>query len=167
VQSIWALLEWLQSLPLAVLIHKSAPAFTTVEVIHVVAVALVIGTIAIVDLRLLGLASTKRPFRELARSVLPWTWVAFVIAAGAGFLLFMSQATEYVTNAVFWTKMGIMLLAGINMVVFEFITARGVEAWNLDPAPPFPARLAGGISLTCWVLIVMLGRGIGFTLPPS
>ena len=79
-QSITALLEWLQALPLAVFIHKKAWAFTTIEVVHVFAIALVIGTIMIVDLRLLGVASTKRPFAELSRQVLPFTWAAFVLA---------------------------------------------------------------------------------------
>ena len=79
-QSLTKLMEWLQASSLAVFIHKTAWAFTTIELVHVFAISLVIGTIAIVDLRLLGLASTKRPFTELARGLLPWTWAAFVLA---------------------------------------------------------------------------------------
>ena len=90
-QSLTALMEWVQATPLAVFIHKNAWAFTTIEVVHVFAISLVIGTIAIVDLRLLGLASTKRPFAELARQVLPLTWIAFVLAATAGSLLFIRR----------------------------------------------------------------------------
>jgi hypothetical protein len=166
-QSITEFLKWLQATPLAVFIHQSKPAFTTVEIVHVAAVALVIGTIAIVDLRLLGVASTKRPFTELARKVLPGTWVAFVIAALAGSLLFISQAAEYFWNTVFQIKMLIMVLSGINMLIFEFITARSAQTWDLAPAPPLPARLAGGISITCWVLVVISGRWIAFTMLPE
>ena len=126
-QSITAFLEWLQASSLAVFIHKKAWAFTTVEVVHVFAIALVIGTIAIVDLRLLGFASTKRPVAELSRQVLPFTWAAFVLAVIAGSLLFISRATEYFGNSVFWIKMALIVVAGINMVVFEFITVRGVQ----------------------------------------
>src|SRR5438067_1384626 len=122
-------MEWLQASSLAIFIHQSKWAFTTIEVVHVVAISLVIGTIVIVDLRLLGLASTKRPFTELARAVLPCTWVAFVLAAMAGSLLFVSQATQYFVNTMFWIKMSIMVLAGINMLIFEFITVRGVQKW--------------------------------------
>ena len=149
-----SLLEWLQGSALAMYIHGYKPAFTTIELVHVAAVSLVIGTIAIVDLRLLGFASTKRPFRELARAVLPWTWAAFVIAAVAGALLFISQATEYASKTVFQVKVFIMLLAGINMLVFELITARGAQEWETKPVPPLIARLAGAISLSCWVLMV-------------
>jgi hypothetical protein len=163
-QSITALMQWLQASPLAVFIHKKAWAFTTIEVVHVFAVSLVIGTIAIVDLRLLGLASTKRPFAELSRRVLPFTWAAFVLAVIAGSLLFISRAAEYFVNTVFWIKMSLIVLAGINMMIFEFITVRGVQEWNLNPTPPPRARLAGGISIACWVLVVVFGRLIGFTL---
>jgi uncharacterized membrane protein len=164
-QSINELLEWLQASSLAVFIHKTAWAFTTIEVIHVFAISLVIGTIAIVDLRLLGLASTKRPVTELSRQVLPFTWAAFVLAVIAGSLLFISRATEYVANAMFWIKMALIVVAGINMVIFEFITVRGVKEWNLDPTPPQAVRLAGGISIACWILVLVFGRLIAFTLP--
>ncbi len=112
--------------------------------VHVIAISLVIGSIAIVDLRLLGIASTKRPFTQLAREVLPFTWAAFVLAAMAGSLLFISQATAYFMSTTFWIKMSIMALAGINMLIFEFKTVCGVQKWGLDPTPPLPARLAGG-----------------------
>ena len=163
-QSVTAFLEWLQALPLAVFIHKKAWAFTTVEVVHVFAIAMVIGTIAIVDLRLLGFASTKRPVAELSRKVLPFTWAAFAIAVVAGSLLFISRAPEYFVNAMFWIKMALIVIAGINMMIFEFITVRGVKEWNLSPTPPLAARLAGGISIASWVLVVVFGRLIAFTL---
>ena len=67
-------------------------------------------------------------------------------------------------NTTFWIKMSIMVLAGINMLIFEFITVRGVQKWNLEPSPPLPARLAGGISIGCWILVLVFGRLIGFTL---
>jgi hypothetical protein len=153
-QSVTRFLDWLQ-------------AFTTIEVVHVFAVSLVIATIAIVDLRLLGLASTRRSFTELAKQVLPVTWLAFGVAAVAGSLLFISQATGYFASTVFWIKMAIVVLAGINMLIFELITVRGVREWDVKPTPPLPAKLAGGISLTCWVLIVVFGRWTGFTMLPE
>jgi hypothetical protein len=159
-------LQWLQALPLSVFIHKTAWAFTTVEVVHVFAIAFMIGTIMIVDLRLLGLTSSKRPFTEFSRLLLPFTWVAFAIAVIAGALLFISRPIEYFGNAVFWAKMVLIALAGINMMIFEFNTVRDVQAWNLHATPPSRARLAGGVSITCWILVFFFGRMIGFTLEP-
>jgi hypothetical protein len=164
VEFITEFLKWLQGLPLSVFIHKTAWAFTTVEVVHVFAIAFMIGTIMIVDLRLLGFASAKRPFTEFSRMLLPFTWVAFAIAVIAGALLFMSRPLEYFDNAVFWTKMVLIALAGINMFVFEFITVRSVKDWDVAKTPPLAARLAGGISITCWLLVLACGRLIGFSL---
>jgi hypothetical protein len=166
-QFLTPLLEQLQGSTLAMYIHNYKPAFTTIELIHVVAVSLVIGTIAIVDLRLIGFASTRRPFREVARAVLPWTWAAFVVAAVSGALLFISQATDYAGKTVFQVKLFILLLAGVNMLVFELITARGAEEWDVKTAPPPAAKLAGAISLSCWVLIVLSGRWTGFAMLPE
>ncbi len=162
-----ALMEWLQATSLAVFIHQTKWAFTTIEVIHVVAISLVIGSIAIVDLRLLGIASTRRPFTQLARDILPLTWTAFVLAAATGSLMFISQAAAYFTTTTFWIKMSIMALAGINMLIFEFITVQSVQEWDVKPTPPPPARLAGGISITCWLLIFVFGRWTGFTVLPQ
>jgi hypothetical protein len=163
-QSLTDLMGWLEATSLAVFIHRTAWAFTTVELVHVFAISLVVGTIAMVDLRLLGLASTKRPFTELAGQVLPFTWVAFGLAVIAGSLLFISQATAYFASTTFRIKMVIIVLAGINMLVFELVTVRGVQDWDRKPVPALPARLAGGISLTCWILVVIFGRWTGFTV---
>jgi uncharacterized membrane protein len=159
-------MEWLQATSLALFIHQTKWAFTTIEVIHVIAISLVIGTIAIVDLRLLGVTSNKRPFTDVSREILPWTWAAFALAALTGSLMFISQATEYFANPTFWKKMMVMAIAGINMIIFELLTVRGVQEWNLKPSPPLAAKLAGGISIACWALIFVLGRWTGFTVIP-
>src|SRR5262249_61385315 len=57
--------------------------------------------------------------------------------------------------------------AGINMLIFEFITVRDAQAWNVEPTPPLPARLAGGISITCWALVFIFGRWTGFSVLPE
>jgi uncharacterized membrane protein len=162
-----SLMEWLESTSPAVFIHQNPWAFTTVQVIHVIAISLVIGTIAMVDVRLLGLASTRRPFVELARGILPFTWAAFIVAVAAGSLLFISRATDYYVNPIFLIKMLLIVVAGINMLIFELGTVRGVAEWNLKPIPPLPARLAGGISLGCWILVVVFGRLTDFVITPQ
>jgi hypothetical protein len=167
VQSLTQLMEWLQATSWAVFIHQTKWVFTTIEVIHVIAISAVISSIAVVDLRLLGLASTRRPFSELSREILPYTWTAFVIAVITGSLMFISQAAQYFVTPTFWIKMAIMAAAGINMFIFEFITVRGVKEWDPTPSPPLPARLAGGISLACWVLVFVFGRWTGFSVLPE
>jgi hypothetical protein len=95
--------------------------------------------------------------------VLPWTWTAFVIAAITGGLLFSSAATKYIGLWPFRIKMVLLALAAINMGIFHLGVFRGVAAWDRAPAtPPTAARVAAGISLTIWVIVVAMGRWIGF-----
>jgi hypothetical protein len=159
-------LSWLDSTWLSTFIRESPWAFPTIESIHVIALALVIGTIAIVDLRLLGLASTHRAFTELSREVLPWTWGAFVIAATTGGLMFVSQPLGYYQNTAFRMKILLLLLAGLNMLAFQLLTRRGVARWDRAPSVPLPGKIAGTCSLMLWIAIVLFGRRIGFTMSP-
>lgn len=161
------LLQWFESSSLAIFIQQSSWAFPAIETVHVIAVALVVGTISVVDLRLLGLASTGRPITQLCREILPITWASFVLAVVAGSLMFISQAMEYFVNYAFRAKFIIMALAGINMLVFQLITCRRVSNWDRGSAIPVAGRLAGGISLACWIGIVFFGRWIGFTNMPE
>ena len=85
-------LTWLQDLNFPTEIRESVWLFPTIETVHVLALVLVVGSIMTVDLRLLGIANRERPFSELAGEMLPWTWVAFAVAAGAGLLMFSSKA---------------------------------------------------------------------------
>src|SRR5262249_12978621 len=95
-ETVTGLLCWLGSTSLALSIAQSTIAFPALAILHVIAITLVFGTIAIVDLRLLGLGSNNRAVTELCRDVLPWTWGAYAIAAISGSLLFISKATQYV-----------------------------------------------------------------------
>ena len=161
-----SLLGWLEATRLAEFMRVSAWAFPTVESIHVIALALVVGTIAIVDLRLLGLASAHRPYAEVAREVLPLTWSAFAVAVVAGTLMFVSQPTGYFANFAFRMKILLLLLAGFNMLVFQLITGRNCATWDPARATPLPGKIAGTLSLAFWVAVVFFGRRIGFTMSP-
>jgi len=159
-----ALLTWMEATRLAEFMRESEWAFPAVESVHVIALALVIGTIAIVDLRLLGLASTNRAYSELAGQVLPWTWGAFVLAAISGALMFIGQPRAYFDNVAFRIKFVLMLLTGINMLTFQLLTSRGAAEWDREPAAPLAGRIAATLSLVFWIAIVFFGRRIGFTM---
>ena len=141
-------------------------AFPAVETVHVIAITTVIGLIAIVDLRLLGLAARSYSITRLSNAMLPATWIAFLLALLTGSLLFTSQPASYFDNTAFRLKIALIILAGVNMMVFHRLTMRDIAAWDKDGPIPLGARLAGGLSLVMWVLVVGLGRWIGFTTAP-
>jgi hypothetical protein len=145
-------------------IAESTWMFPTLESIHVIALVTVIGTIALVDLRLIGVASRGHRVSLLAKDTLPLVWAAFALAALTGGLLFVSKASSYVANPYFLWKMAMMALAGLNMMYFHLTTWRTVEHWEQDPSFPFAAKLSGWLSLIFWFLVVFFGRAIGFTL---
>jgi len=152
-------LEWLQATPLAVAVAESW--FPLVEAFHVITMAIVAGTIFIVDTRLLGFTSIKLPFTYVSDRLLPWTWGAFALSALTGTLMFISNATGYYANVPFRVKMLLLVVAGVNMAFFQMVTFRGVASWNLG-RPPASARAAGLISIALWCCVIGFGRWIGF-----
>ncbi len=162
--TIASILQDLYDTPLAAFVRQNDYAFPTIESVHVLAISVVVGTIAIVDLRLLGYPSHRKSARQLMLDLLPFTWGAFLIAVIAGSLLFMSNATAYYDNAQFQEKMAAMLLAGVNMAIFHLSAYRKIADWD-DASPlPLAARIAGATSLGLWILVVFFGRWVGFTL---
>jgi hypothetical protein len=158
------ILRAVQATPLAQYISASAWAFPTLESIHVIAITTVVGTVAVMDLRLLGLASGSSKVTEVSHDTLRWTWLAFALALVTGSLLFTTKAADYSVNPFFDWKMILMAAAGINMAVFHLVTWAGVSRWDSAAAPPLGARLAGGLSLGLWIGVVFFARVVGFTL---
>jgi hypothetical protein len=161
----WAI-DYLNSLgdsPVSLWIAESTWAFPALEVVHIFAISMVFGTIAIIDLRLLGLASIKRPYSEMARELLPWTWGAFFVAAACGSVLILSRPTGYFENTDFRLKFVCMALAFANMLVFQFITSKSLAGWDRG-APPVAAKVAGAVSILLWIGVVYFARMTGFTM---
>ena len=163
-----AVLRWLEATSVAQTIAEGESLFPWIECIHVLAITLVVGSIAIVDLRLIGFASRDHAVSRLTKDVLPCTWVAFAVAAVSGGLLFMSKAATYGHNFFFLGKMVLLLLAFSNMTLFHVLIGRDVDRWGTTPhTTPLPAKIAGVCSLCLWVAVVAFGRWIGFTLHPT
>ncbi len=158
----YTFLHWLESTAPATAISESTWLFPGIESIHVIAIALVVGSISMVDLRLLGVSLRDRPVGELTAEILPWTWASFAVAVCTGALLFSSSATKYWGTVPFRAKMLLLVLAGINMLVFHATTLRSVEVWGRQVRPPRAAKISGGISLGLWIGVVTFGRWIGF-----
>ena len=110
--------------------RTSLKAVAIINAFHVMSIVTVFGTIFLVDLRLLGYPNVQRSFTRMHHELLRWTWGAFGIAAVTGVLLFMVNAVTYHRNTAFWLKMVTIVLAGINMVVFELVTAKSVASWD-------------------------------------
>ena len=156
-------LAWLESSQVAGGIRNSLYLFPLIESFHVFGLAMVFGTVTIIDLRLLGLASVKRPFSRIAGEALKWTWAAFGLTVSTGLLMFSTNAAVYYHNSFFRTKMALLALAGLNMLLFEFTAGRSIHHWDEDATAPRSGRVAAVLSLILWVTIIFMGRWTGFT----
>jgi len=160
--SVHSILESVQGSALAEWMRDTNPAMQVVESTHVLAAVLVLGTVLIADLRLLGITDSQRAFTRIGRETLPLTWAAFAVAVVTGSLMFTTSAQTYFGNTAFQLKALALLAAGLNMVLFQVVTARGIATWD-SGRPPRAARIAGIVSLLLWAAVVLLGRWIGFT----
>ena len=161
--SIDGVLAALEATRLAEYIRESLYFFPFLESLHVVGLTMVFGTIAVLDLRMLGVASIERQVSRVAIDVEKWAWWAFALTFVTGALMFITNAGVYYHNIFFRLKMGMLLLAGANVAMFEVTARRTLQQWNADARAPLAGRAAATISLVLWIAIIFMGRWIGFT----
>jgi hypothetical protein len=160
------LLDTVEAWPISAAMRGEMPGtewlFPIIETLHVMALTIVVGSIAMLDLRLLGISSRNSAVSRLSNEVLPWTWTAWTVAAVFGTLMFMAKAGTYAGNLQFRLKFVCMGLAALNMLVFHFGAYREVGRWD-EGEPPMSAKMAGALSLLLWAGVVFFGRWVGFT----
>jgi hypothetical protein len=157
------LLASLEATSVASRIRESLYLFPFIEAAHVIGLTMVFGTIAIIDLRLLGMASTRRPFSRMSSDIMRWTWAAFALTVMTGLLMFATNAAVYYHNFFFRAKMVMLACAGVNILIFELTAVRSMHRWDKDAAAPLAGKTVAVVSLVVWISIIFLGRWIGFT----
>ncbi len=156
-----ALLVWLESSGFAAAMRQWLWLYPIVEIVHITGIALLVGSIAMFDLRLLGF-SRALPVRRLARHLLPWTLVGFAVVATSGGMMFTAHATEFWTNPAFFVKLSLIALAGINALWFHRGAYRSAGGWDVERAAPAVARVAALLSLLLWVGVISCGRLLAY-----
>ncbi|MBP9930827.1 MAG: hypothetical protein KBF63_16230 [Rhodoferax sp.] len=141
---LWAPVVWLRVNPYA---------YPTLETLHIIGLALVFGTLWVVDLAILGWLRGI-DLQQLLRRVLPWTLLGFALATASGLTMFTSNVGDFIANPAFVLKMGLLFVAGTNAAVLH---ARG---------PIAPAnrrtRLQAALSILIWIAVIACGRWIAY-----
>ncbi|MGH8670123.1 MAG: DUF6644 family protein [Burkholderiales bacterium] len=132
-----------------------------VEIVHIAGIGLLFGSIAVLDLRLLGF-SRSIPARRLARHVLPWTVGSLLLIVPSGLLMFTAHASDFIASPVFLIKMGLILAAALNAGVFHTLVFSKGDAWDVVAAPPAAARFSAAISLLVWIAVIACGRLLAY-----
>jgi hypothetical protein len=126
--------------PIGELMRGSKAIFPIVESIHLIGLALFVGTLLLIDMGLLGLAMRRQPIAQVAAALAPWTRTGFVLLLVTGPFMFSAQAAKWHDNPVFWIKMLLLILA----TSFQWSVRRRVA---VEP----PAKWIGAVSLVLWI----------------
>jgi len=147
------------SLPLAQALREGAWLYPAVETLHIIGFTVLVGAVAMFDLRVLGFGR-QLPVKALARHLLPWSAGSMLLVVPTGLLLFVADPLALLANRVFLLKLGLMVLAGLNALAFHAGPYRRVEAWP-ERAPP-RAMLHALLSLGLWFGVIACGRLLAY-----
>jgi hypothetical protein len=151
--------EWLEATFLGNMVRQSLWLFPVIEAFHLVAFAVLGGTVLITDMRLLGLALRSQPTAQIAREARPWLLGSLVVMIVSGVLLFLSEAIKCYYSFPFRVKIICLVLA----IVFTWTLHRRIVATDDATIGPIKGRVAAVISLALWGAVAWGGRWIGFS----
>ena len=162
--SLFQVAQGIESSPIGTAIRESQWAFPVLNLVHLLGLTVAAGTVIYWDLRLLGFGLRRSAVSTVGRQLLPWTWGGFGVMFVSGVLLAWCEAGRLYSNVFFRFKMLLLLLAGLNVLVFHFTIYRSVPAWDHAQVAPLQARIAGALSLALWFGLIACGRAIGYSL---
>jgi hypothetical protein len=148
-----SLCEWLEHTWLVSTIAGTGWLYATVSVTHYFTLFVLVGTIVLVDLRILGLAARSQRVAQVADTLFPWTWTALGLALLSGFIMFATDAGDYYPDHEFRVKMTVILLA----FVFAVIVQRNIPKWDQAPVMSVGAKLVAFVSLALWIGAILAG----------
>ncbi len=135
--------------------------YPAVEVLHILGFVVLVGSIAMLDLRLLGL-TPQLSVKQLARHLLPWTLGSLLVIVPTGLLMFAAHAADLVGNPAFVAKLALIMAGGTNAAMFHAGTFSGAAQWDHDVATPPAAKLHAAVSLIIWVSVIGCGRLLAY-----
>jgi len=159
-------MQWLNDTAFSITMRDSTWAEPVVETIHVLTLTLFFGFTVLLDLRLLGVSMRRRKASEVVEELNPWLVGGFLMMIVTGVLLFCGDPVAFYNSIFFKVKMLMLLLAGLNVWLFNATVGRKMAEWDIDAETPGRAKAAAVVSLVLWVAIVAAGRAIAYSLPP-
>jgi hypothetical protein len=154
--------HWLSQTSWSIALRGDPYDYPVLLIVHVLSIAFFGGMVAMGNLRVLGMAMRDTPVSQVIEQFRPWKWTGFAILAVSGMILTVSDPLEYYDNIAFWFSLVLLVLLGVNSLIFRFGVYRSVALWDNGPDIPFSAQRWAGISLFLWIFLVFVGRAIAF-----
>ena len=160
--SVQAFSDWLSATPLSMQIQTVSWIIPTVQTIHILSIALVMSSAAMVDLRVLGVLWRGEPLVAVTRRFLPWIWWTLLVLLLSGATLIIGEPERSLANPAFILKMSLLAAVLIVTVVFQKGIAGDHLFWERSAKRRVNGRVLAGLSLVLWVGIVFAGRWIAY-----
>lgn len=153
---------WLDQTAWSTALHESLYMYAIIETSHVVGIMLFVGTIAMVDLRLLGVFFRQMSVSHMMARILPWTIAGFVFMIATGLLLFFAIPDRTFHSVWFRIKLILLVAGAVNIWIFHKRVQRDIHKWDVGVRPPLNARIGALVSLSVWFTIIVMGRFIAY-----
>lgn len=157
-----AFCEWLSNTSFSMLLQNVSWIIPSVQCVHIVCISIVMGSVGLIDLRLLGVTGRSHTVAGLTNRLLPWVWVSLVILLITGALLAVAEPVRSLENPAFQAKMLMVLCVAFLTLYFQSMLRGDVQFWELSPARRATAKMTAVVSLLLWVGIVFAGRWIAY-----
>lgn len=162
--SLFELCQRIEETGIAVLVREDIWLFPILVSIHILGLTMSVGTLLWFDLRLLGTGIGNSSVSGLYRRLMPWMLPSFLVMVVSGSLLFAGFATLAYGNLFFRIKLAGLIVGGLNAMIYHLVTERRMAAWDQARVLPFPARVAGFVSIIAWTVVILAGRMISYTM---
>ena len=156
--------EWLEQTWLAAAVQESRYGFPLLVAVHLLGLALSVGTLLWVDLRMVGVVLRRASVAHVYRALAPWFSIGFVLSFASGAALFAAFASAAYGNTFFRLKMAALALAGVNALVFHFLSVASRSGADGGFTSPASMRAAGWISIALWTGVTLAGRMMSYTM---
>lgn len=156
------ILGWLGATALAQAMRTHLWLYPIVEIFHIVGFVLLVGSVAMFDLRVLGL-SQSLSVQKLGRHLLRWSIASLLLIVPAGLMMFAAHPQEFAGNPVFQLKLFLIAIAALNAVLFHVRAYRSVAEWDISMEAPVAAKVQALLSLMIWIAVISCGRLLAYT----
>ena len=154
--------DWLAQTPISLLFQTVEWIIPAVQSVHILAIAIVMSSVIMVDLRLMGLLGHSQSISAMTRRFIPWVWWSLVVLLISGIVLITAEPRRDLLNPVFQAKIVLILVAIVVTAVFQEVVRRNMEFWDLSPSRRAGALATAIVSLLIWSAIVGCGRWIAY-----
>jgi hypothetical protein len=151
-----ALCRWIDQNAFFMYINSSTFFSVVLEVSHYFSMMMIVGTMGMVDLRILGLAGKKQNLADVAEDLLPWMWTGVVVNTISGILMFCGEATAYWLSGPFRIKMLLIITA----IIFGAIVNQNAPKWGRQPSVSTGVKVVALISMLLWIVTILAGNEV-------